>query len=102
MKNSFIEGAISPEKIATSIAHHQHKTNIGGHSIFLGQVRADEIDQKVVKAIEFTTYRELAEQKIATIREDIFEKYNDVIFTQAENRLHVQKALLEWLITNNA
>ena len=75
MKNSFIEGAISPEKIATSIAHHQHKTNIGGHSIFLGQVRADEIDQKVVKAIEFTTYRELAEQKIATIREDIFEKY---------------------------
>jgi molybdopterin synthase catalytic subunit len=43
MKNSFIEGAISPEKIATSIAHHQHKTNIGGHSIFLGQVRADEI-----------------------------------------------------------
>ena len=75
MKNSFIEGAISPEKIAISIAHHQHKTNIGGHSIFLGQVRADEIDHKVVKAIEFTTYRELAEQKIATIREDIFEKY---------------------------
>ncbi len=36
------------------------------------------------------------------ISEDIFEKYNDVIFTQAENRLHVQKALLEWLITNNA
>lgn len=32
------------------------------------------------------------------IAEDVFEKYSNVIFTQAENRLHAQKALLEWLI----
>ncbi len=32
------------------------------------------------------------------ITDEIFEKYSDVIFTQAENRLHAQKALLEWLI----
>lgn len=32
------------------------------------------------------------------ITEDVFEKFSHVIFTQAENRLHVQKALLEWLI----
>ena len=41
-KNVFVEGPITPEKIATSIAHHQVKTNIGAHDIFLGQVRADE------------------------------------------------------------
>lgn len=75
MKNSFINGAIPPEKIATSIANHQQKTNIGGHAIFLGQVRADNLDNKIVKAIEFTAYKELAEQKIAVIREDIFAKY---------------------------
>lgn len=75
LKNSFVEGAISPEKIANSIASHQQKTNIGGHTIFLGQVRADEIDGKTVSAIEFTAYKELAEQKIAEIREEIFEKY---------------------------
>ncbi len=34
------------------------------------------------------------------ISEGIFERFQDVIFTQAENRLHVQKALLEWLIKN--
>ncbi len=34
------------------------------------------------------------------ISEKVFEKYSDVIFTQAENRLHVQKALLEWLIAD--
>jgi len=33
------------------------------------------------------------------IADSVFEKYQDVIFTQAENRLHVQKALLEWLLT---
>ncbi len=32
------------------------------------------------------------------ISEDILEKHQEVIFTQAENRLHAQKALLEWLI----
>ena len=32
------------------------------------------------------------------ITEEVFERYSDVIFTQAENRLHMQKALLEWLM----
>ncbi len=32
------------------------------------------------------------------ITDEVFERYSDVIFTQAENRLHVQKALLEWLM----
>ena len=40
IKNIFIEGAISPTKIAESIGHHQSKTKIGTHNIFLGQVRA--------------------------------------------------------------
>jgi len=35
------------------------------------------------------------------ISEKVFEQYHDVIFTQAENRLHVQKALLEWLIADS-
>ncbi len=33
------------------------------------------------------------------ITDNVFEKNQDVIFTQAENRLHVQKALLEWILT---
>jgi ornithine carbamoyltransferase len=32
------------------------------------------------------------------ITDQVFEKFSDIIFTQAENRLHVQKALLEWLM----
>ena len=31
------------------------------------------------------------------VSEEIFEKYEDVIFTEAENRLHSQKGLMVWL-----
>jgi ornithine carbamoyltransferase len=34
------------------------------------------------------------------ITEDIFEQYSDVIFNQAENRLHVQKSLMSFLFKN--
>ena len=36
------------------------------------------------------------------ITDEVFERFSDVIFTQAENRLHVQKALLEWLLKGPA
>lgn len=35
------------------------------------------------------------------ITDRVFEAHEKVIFEQAENRLHVQKALLEWLITGS-
>lgn len=74
-KNIFVDGPISSEKIATSIQNHSSKTNIGAHSIFLGQVRADEIEGSPVKAIEYTAYEDMALEKAFEIREAIFEKY---------------------------
>ena len=74
-KNIFVTGAIAPSFIADSIAKHSSKTNIGGHSIFLGQVRADVLDEKKVAAIEYTTYEELALEKMHVIREETFAKY---------------------------
>lgn len=74
-KNIFVSGPISSEKIATSIQHHSTKTDIGGHSIFLGQVRADEKNSKRVKAINYTAYKEMALEKAFEIREATFEKY---------------------------
>ncbi len=75
IKNIFIEGAISPVFISDSIAMHSKKTGIGAHSIFLGQVRKDEIDAKLVAAIEYTTYKEMALEKMHEIREATFIKY---------------------------
>jgi molybdopterin synthase catalytic subunit len=74
-KNIFVQGAIAPSFIADSIAKHSSKTSIGGHSIFLGQVRKDVMDEKTVDAIEYTTYEELALEKMHIIREETFAKY---------------------------
>lgn len=75
-KKVFIEGAIPPEFIAESIAKHQSKHSIGAHNIFLGQIRADQKEEKTVAAIEYTTYQSMAEEKLHEIREDAFEKYD--------------------------
>ena len=75
VKNIFVEGPIRPNLISDSIAKHATKTNIGGHSIFLGQVRADELGDKKVEAIEYTSHVEMALEKMHEIREAIFAKY---------------------------
>jgi molybdopterin synthase catalytic subunit len=75
-KNIFTQGAIAAAFIAGSIEKHKSKTDIGGHSIFLGQVRADTVDGKEVTSIEYTAYEEMAIEKMHTIRQDIFAKYD--------------------------
>lgn len=75
-KNIFVEGPISSEKIANSIQNHATKHDIGAHSIFLGQVRADNLDSGLVTSIEYSCYQDLALDKALEIREDIFSKYD--------------------------
>jgi molybdopterin synthase catalytic subunit len=76
IKNIFVNGAITTAFISDSIQRHSSKTGIGGHSIFLGQVRADIIDNKKVAAIVYTAYEQMANEKMQLIREDVFAKYS--------------------------
>ena len=76
IKNIFQDSPISPLFIAESITRHSSKTEIGAHQIFLGQIRADEIENKTVKAIEYTAYQDLALNQMTAIREEIFAKYD--------------------------
>ena len=75
-KNVFKEGPISSEFIAHSIENHQSKTNIGAHNIFLGQVRADIIEGRTVKEIEYTAFEDMANVKFHEIREAAFKKFD--------------------------
>ncbi|WP_224488784.1 molybdenum cofactor biosynthesis protein MoaE [Robertkochia flava] len=71
----FFEGAIPATFLAEVIDKHRTKTGIGAHNIFMGQVRADEMDGKEVAAIEFSSYTSMAHEKLSEIREAAFEKY---------------------------
>jgi molybdopterin synthase catalytic subunit len=82
VKDIFVEGPIDPAFIATSIAKHATRVNIGAHEIFLGQVRADPVagadhDTPATKvaAIEYTAYREMALARMTDIREEAFAKW---------------------------
>lgn len=75
MKNIFIDGPITPEFIASSIAKHSVKTQIGAHQLFLGQVRADELQNGTVNAIDFTAHEEMANKQADIIKEETFSKY---------------------------
>ena len=74
-RDIFVEGAIPSSFIGESIAKHATRTDIGGHEIFLGQVRGDMIDGKQVEAIEYTAYRDMANEQMTAIREDAFARW---------------------------
>ncbi|MEX1132773.1 MAG: molybdenum cofactor biosynthesis protein MoaE [Flavobacteriales bacterium] len=82
VKDIFVDGPIDPAFIATSIAKHATRMDIGAHEIFLGQVRADpvitpspaEVRQQVT-AIEYTAYRPMALERMTAIREEAFTKW---------------------------
>ncbi len=76
LKKLFVQGPISPEYILKSIVSHQDKGEIGAHSIFLGQVRADEIDSRKVVAIEYESYSDMADEIYTQLREEVFLKYD--------------------------
>jgi molybdopterin synthase catalytic subunit len=90
-KTVFIEGAISSEFIAQSIAKHQSKYTIGAHNIFLGQVRADAIDGNIVAAIEYSAYDEMANEGMNVIREKAFAQF-DLVCMHIYHSLGVVKA----------
>lgn len=75
IRNIFIHGPVSGAFIGEKITAHTTKKNIGGHSIFLGQVRADLKEDQEVTGIDYTAYEEMALEKMHEIRQDIFSKY---------------------------
>ncbi len=75
VRTIFVEGPIGAQFIADSISKHSTKKSIGAHSIFLGQVRNDRIDEKEVMAIEYTAYTDMANERMTEIREELFSKY---------------------------
>lgn len=73
-----IDGPVRPGIISELIAKAGKKSNTGGHSLFLGQVRADIINGKSVKAIEYSAYDEMVKVEVEKIKATIFSEFSDV------------------------
>ena len=72
----FIEGPVSPQLIADTIADFQAENQVGAQNIFLGQIRADHVDGKHVTAIAYTAYTEMVSHKMEEIKTKVFELFD--------------------------
>ena len=76
--NCLTEGPVSQEIVSRLIEKMNSRTDAGGHMIFCGQVRADEINGKKVRAIEYSAYIELVDAEAERIKKSVFAEFNDV------------------------
>lgn len=76
--NYLTAGPVSPETISHLIEKISCKTDCGGLAIFIGQVRADEVEGKKVKAIEYSAFVELVNVEAEKIMKEIFSEFGDV------------------------
>jgi molybdopterin synthase catalytic subunit len=77
-ENYLITGPVTPALISELVEKMSQKTDSGGHMIFLGQVRADEIGGKKVKAIEYSAYSEMVTAEAENIKKTILSEFCDV------------------------
>ena len=91
LKNCFKSGAIEANFIGEAITKHQNKTNIGAHQLFLGQVRADDIDGKIVQSIDYTAFEEMGNKVFHEIREAAFDRF-DLVCMHIYHSLGIVKA----------
>jgi len=73
-----VKGPISPDLIAGYLNKLGERKNTGGHSIFLGQVRDDMTDGKMVSAIEYSAYNDMVEKEACRIIEITRGAFNDI------------------------
>lgn len=72
----FVQGPIPSDTLVKIMEEAARDTRIGGHSFFLGQVRADECAGSVVKAIEYTAYEEMAAKVAESLLSGLEAKYD--------------------------
>jgi len=73
-----VYGPVTREIISSRLDMLSERKELGGHSLFLGQVRADVNGQRRVKAIEYSAYEEMVKKEVEAIQKEILSGFNDV------------------------
>jgi molybdopterin synthase catalytic subunit len=73
-----INGPITPGVISEIVAKGGENQECGAHSLFLGQVRRDQVDGKFVRAIEYSVYEEMVIPEADKIFKSIMSEFDDV------------------------
>jgi molybdopterin synthase catalytic subunit len=79
MSEYLFKGPVTPEIISATISKLGSRSDTGGHSVFLGQVRADTVDDRTVAGIEYSAYDRMVNDEAGKILNEISGTYNDVM-----------------------
>lgn len=72
----FINGAI-PFSAASQIAEQfEQDKKTGAYTMFMGQIRADQIKDQVVVGIDYTAYEEMAQKVLLQIKNEALDQYD--------------------------
>ena len=79
MENRFlVKGPVTPEIIGAYLLEMGKRTDSGGHSIFMGQVRDDQSGEGRVKEIEYSAYEDMVAAEAEKIIRITREAFSDV------------------------
>ncbi len=74
----FIDGPVPAAAVTEMVAKAGTNTESGAHSLFVGQVRRDEVDGRFVKAIEYSAYEEMVITEANKINKTIHSEFDDI------------------------
>ncbi|MDQ1332317.1 MAG: molybdopterin synthase catalytic subunit [Bacteroidota bacterium] len=77
-ENILINGPVPHSMISLILEALGNDTGAGGHSLFLGQVRADVAGARRVKAIEYSAYESMVREEAEKIKKSIMKEYDDL------------------------
>ena len=72
-----LNGPVTPQIISHFLEKMKEMKDSGGHSVFIGQVRADIINGKKVKAIEYSAYEGMVTAEADRIKEAVSGEFRD-------------------------
>ena len=73
-----VDGPITPGIISGYLEELGERKNCGAHSVFMGQVRDDDIDGQKVVAIEYSAYDNMVEAEASRIIDNTRNAFSDI------------------------
>lgn len=90
--NFIVEGPVTHELIGEIIGRDATGETAGGISVFAGQVRADVVGGRIVKAIEYSAYESMLGEAVEGMKEIVFKSFSDVKTVTIIHSIGVVKA----------
>ncbi len=72
----FIKGAIPFSRVQQTVAMLEKDKKLGAYTIFMGQIRADELEGRTVVGINYSAYLEMAQKVLLQIKEEAQKQFD--------------------------